>query len=400
MDNITHSLLGYAVARALPERVAGSGAQRRATVWASVVASNLPDADIALGLLFDNRKLAYLLHHRGHTHTLIAALPLAALTALVLARLSRPRSDPWQTIKLFGVALIAALLHVLFDFFNEYGVHPFYPWDNRWRYGDFIFIVEPLLILSLTPLLALYGASRTGRITGWGISLGLLALLFGLGMVPTSVAVFATAWFSLVVGLNRFVRSGAAPALTFTLAALLLYHGGAMRARAGLLQRAAMHFPDEQVVELVTSPVPGNPLCWSAKTVSVDVEGNYFARAMSYAVVPKLFDAKRCTFRAPGQTAPMWPVSAPSDRRLTYHGEFKDSVDRLRTIAATHCEGNAMFQFLRVAYWRDDQEGTILGDLRYDHEEGLGFAEMRLDAEADRCPESRPAWVPPLWQLL
>jgi membrane-bound metal-dependent hydrolase YbcI (DUF457 family) len=41
-----------------------------------------------------------------------------------------------------GVAALGLLLHLGMDYLNVYGVHPFHPFDSRWRYGDMIFIVE------------------------------------------------------------------------------------------------------------------------------------------------------------------------------------------------------------------------------------------------------------------
>ncbi|WP_370466973.1 metal-dependent hydrolase, partial [Salmonella enterica] len=47
-------------------------------------------------------------------------------------------------MQLAAIACLATLLHIALDFTNSYGVHPFWPFDNRWYYGDAVFIVEPL----------------------------------------------------------------------------------------------------------------------------------------------------------------------------------------------------------------------------------------------------------------
>ena len=41
-------------------------------------------------------------------------------------------------------ALLGTLLHLSMDALNSYGVHLFWPFENRWFYGDSVFIVEPL----------------------------------------------------------------------------------------------------------------------------------------------------------------------------------------------------------------------------------------------------------------
>lgn len=69
MDNITHSLVGAALAEvALRDRATPT--QRRLFFAAGVVSSNLPDLDLLVTGLTPP-PLGYLLHHRGHTHTLV-----------------------------------------------------------------------------------------------------------------------------------------------------------------------------------------------------------------------------------------------------------------------------------------------------------------------------------------
>ena len=36
--------------------------------------------------------------------------------------------------------MCGTLLHLGMDFLNSYGVHPFWPIQNRWVYGDSVFI--------------------------------------------------------------------------------------------------------------------------------------------------------------------------------------------------------------------------------------------------------------------
>src|ERR1044071_6731268 len=74
VENITHSLVGATLAElALP--AGARPAQRRVFFFTGIVAANLPDAD-----LFYTRiappPLGYLLHHRGHTHTIVGCVVL------------------------------------------------------------------------------------------------------------------------------------------------------------------------------------------------------------------------------------------------------------------------------------------------------------------------------------
>ena len=153
MDNVTHSLFGYALGRALV-RPNASRERERAGIYSAVIASNLPDTDFVVRFFAADPQLAYLLHHRGHTHTLLLAIPLGLLTGLLCARACSVR-DPRERREVALIGALAGLLHIAFDALNNYGVHPFWPLDNRWYYGDAVFIIEPLLLAAMIPLLAI-----------------------------------------------------------------------------------------------------------------------------------------------------------------------------------------------------------------------------------------------------
>src|SRR5687768_1114262 len=82
MDNLTHTLIGAlvgeAVARALPRAESDLPEQTRRNLCVTLAAigSNLPDSDLLYS--FFGGKVNYLLHHRGHTHTILIALLLGA----------------------------------------------------------------------------------------------------------------------------------------------------------------------------------------------------------------------------------------------------------------------------------------------------------------------------------
>src|SRR5689334_432126 len=79
MDNITHSVVGLGIGALIDRSVAPEpdpGAQRMRTrllLTLGCLASNFPDLDLVLTRLLQ-APLGYLLHHRGHTHTLAGAL--------------------------------------------------------------------------------------------------------------------------------------------------------------------------------------------------------------------------------------------------------------------------------------------------------------------------------------
>jgi inner membrane protein len=140
MDNLTHTLVGVLVGEATAHTVehrSGLDPSRRRNLLVTMLAvgSNAPDFD----LLISGGKLDYLLHHRGHTHTFVAALLTALLIYLfceLWIRLRKLRATAADRRCLALAALLGPVLHIFMDMTNNYGVHPWWPFDNRWLYGD------------------------------------------------------------------------------------------------------------------------------------------------------------------------------------------------------------------------------------------------------------------------
>ncbi len=156
MDNLTHTLIGVVVAEGAC-RLRGRfphplpPAFTPVVMLCSIIANNIPDAD----LLLSSGPLSYLLNHRGYSHTLLIA-PLLAIGVFLLASFyTEWRKLGWSKqdyVVLFLVSVPGGLLHLLLDYSNVYGIHPFWPFDSRWIYGDRIFILEPWLWFCVLPL--------------------------------------------------------------------------------------------------------------------------------------------------------------------------------------------------------------------------------------------------------
>ena len=143
MDNLTHTLVGVALGRAGLERRFGKGA----TVTLAL-ASNLPDVD-ALGVLpYGILGFAY---RRGVTHSVFGVPVLSALLAGLLLRRYRDQTFG----RLFGLSLLGAGLHLVFDLFNSYGVMLLHPFTRaRWEFGC-VFIIDPVMWALLLGVLVL-----------------------------------------------------------------------------------------------------------------------------------------------------------------------------------------------------------------------------------------------------
>jgi len=152
MEPVTHFLTGACLGR--------SGFNRK-TAYATLamtLAAEAPDLDILWGF---RGPVAGFQHHRGITHTLVAA-PVVGLVTLGFVWLVHHfrRRDPivpprWALIWLFAV--IADLSHLLLDFTNNYGLRPFFPFNPHWYAWNIVFIFDPWLFLALLGALVIPG---------------------------------------------------------------------------------------------------------------------------------------------------------------------------------------------------------------------------------------------------
>lgn len=397
VDNVTHSLIGHALGRALGDR-AGQPELARAAIWTSVLASNAPDLDFIGPRFAHDRKLAYLLQHRGSTHTVLAALAMGAAIALLCCWLAKVR-DPRARLRVLAIGVAAAWLHIAFDFLNNYGVHPFVPLDDRWFYGDAVFIVEPWLLALLIPQLALAGKSKAGRGLGFALALVLLAALWLAHVVPAGTAACASVGLMLGFVLQRAVKQRAAPSLYACALAVLVFAASSLHARSLLAAELATSAPRERIAELVLTPLPGNPLCWNGLALSSDAAGLYHARFARISIAPALVPNSRCAFLPRGTTTAPLRRAALVARNPALHFELElsEPLAELRALRSRVCEVDAALRFMRAPYWIGSRSPPVIGDLRYDNEPGLGFAEIEAHQP---CRDAPPPWTPPLRDLL
>jgi inner membrane protein len=378
--------------------------QRAAVLTTAALANNAPDLDfVYVGIT--GGKLGYLLHHRGHTHTL-AALPLLALFCLAVVVLGfrwwRPPPPLATVARLGSLALAGGVLHVLMDFGNNYGVHPFWPAYDGWFYGDAIFIIEPWLMLILIGMAGGFSASRWLRGVLLLVVGALLALAWSVALAGPGVAL-ALSLFSLV-WLLALWRATARTCWRLGGAALavlwLVLLGTRHVARASVRDALAAKDPELELVELVSTPAPGNPLCWSLLAVQRSPQ-RYLVREVVASGWPLLSSAERCRFMNDGQTA---PVRAPSlepsaSRELVWGPEFQAPLAELASLRRDSCVARAFLRFARVPFWiRREERFTLVGDMRFDRSIAVEFAEQPLVPDAP-CPRFEPPWLPPLGAL-
>lgn len=149
MDNLTHSLVGWAIAE--------TGLKRRSRkgLAACVLAANMPDIDVFFGWA----PWAPLATHRGFTHGLLGGVllmpPLLAGLLWFLDRWQLQRSAlagselPIHFGWLVALSYLGAITHPLLDLQNVYAVQLLSLASTRWLHTDGLFIVSPWLLAML-----------------------------------------------------------------------------------------------------------------------------------------------------------------------------------------------------------------------------------------------------------
>ena len=397
MDNITHTLFGLAAAELVQRGLAAEPddtrqrTRRRLLLAAGALSSNLPDLDLTRTHLM-RAPLGYLLQHRGHTHTLPFALLQAILLMAVLwilwpgARRLLHASRPAR-IGLLVCAVGGLLLHIGFDFLNSYGVHPFYPFNGRWFYGDMIYIVEPVFWVAFAVPMIMAFRSRVAQA-------GLLVVLAGV-LVAFTVKGFLL-WGSMLglallgAGLVALGRRSVAAGLALAAVFVLVQGTAAAVARQALGGELARRDGASIVLDSALTAYPGNPLCWSVVTVERnDALGVYRLRRGVVSVAPGVLRADAC----PGALAVM-PVHGAA---VALGWEQQRSLAGLRAAVASDCNMAAWMRFARMPALVD---GAAL-DARFGVVPAANFSTLSHAGSArERCPGNVPPWGIPRADLL
>jgi inner membrane protein len=227
LDPVTHLLTGACLSRAGLNRTTGLA------TLTMVLATESPDIDI---LWFFGGSVTGFAHHRGFTHTLLGAPVMAALTVggvygiyrILRRRNWKPRLEPRWGV-LFFCALLGALVHIVQDWTNNYGVRPLAPFHPRWYSWDIVSIVDPIMLAALA--LGLLVPALLGLVTEEvGAGRG--------GFRGRGGAIFALLVLAAVIGVRDFEHRRAVTALNS-----IMYRG-------------------QDPVRVSAYPYPLNPFAW------------------------------------------------------------------------------------------------------------------------------------------
>ena len=268
MDNVTHSLVGAALAP--------PGLKR----WTSLatptlmLGANFPDLDIVTGLFSTP---IYLEYHRGITHSIIAIPILSLLLAGLMYAASQwwRRTHPdWQPAKfspLFVLSLLSISTHPLLDFTNSYGWRPFLPWNHAWFYGDIAFVADPWLWVGLGGTLMLITASNKLRLSFWIIlflALAVPVIIYDGAGVGVKFAWFAIValFFGLRTQLN-LQQQAAQNLMRVVVLTMVAYFGSLIWLHQTAINKTQIIATQkiqagEQLTKIDALPLPTNPFLW------------------------------------------------------------------------------------------------------------------------------------------
>jgi inner membrane protein len=275
MDNLTLSLVGLVASKAGLERLSPG------TTTLCVLAANAPDADI-FSLVFGGR-WAFLHHHRGITHSLLGtfvlalALPCIFYLGNILITRIGGRSRKLKLGGLIVASLVVTATHPVMDWANNYGVRFLLPWNSRWFYGDFVFIIDPFIWLILGGAAFLLTSKTRKHIIVWVVIALVPSYLVLVGAPgPNRLAnetVLRLLWIVVLIVLVTLYRRkiggrlGAKIAIA-ALATVTIYCAGLAAIHAVALRQAKIEAASiasrsaEQLFRVAAMPTIANPTEW------------------------------------------------------------------------------------------------------------------------------------------
>jgi inner membrane protein len=164
VDNLTHSLAGWALGQA------GLKTKTRKGLAALILAANMPDIDV----FFGNAPWDPLAIHRGFTHSLVGGVllmpPVLAGLLWLLDRWQMSRGAAFKSglAMHFGwlvlLCYLGALTHPLLDLMTTYSVQLFSPFSSAWYHSDALFIIDVWIWLLLAIAIGVSkGREQQGR---------------------------------------------------------------------------------------------------------------------------------------------------------------------------------------------------------------------------------------------
>jgi inner membrane protein len=159
------------------EAFAGRTVGKKAMLW-GILAQSIPDIDFLASFWMNTAD--NLLAHRGFTHSILFALLVSPLFALMAEKLHRPHNISFRRWLAFLGSLV--LVHIFLDAFNNYGVGWFEPFSHYRIAFNVIYVADPFFSvfpgIALVMLLVLRKKSKARRYW-WIMGLGCCFVYLG-----------------------------------------------------------------------------------------------------------------------------------------------------------------------------------------------------------------------------
>jgi inner membrane protein len=367
MDNLTHSLVGLAAAKAGLEKLSPGA------TMLCLLAANSPDSDIVT--LFFGGRWAFLHYHRGITHSIAGALALALLLPLIFylgARLIAKGRRRSPNVKLKGLviaSLIVTATHPIMDWTNNYGIRLLLPWTARWFYGDLVFIVDPFFWLVLGgSCFLLTSVSQKQKVFWCVLALGLTYFVISVpaqsGLDPAYV--LRGTWIGALIGFLVLFRLGAARRWGNKIAlagsvVLIAYCGGLAILHSFALGEARLAGAviasqnGESVTDVAAMPTLANPLHWQCVA---ETERAAYRFEVSFSGSPKDRSQPVRHERADTSYARTVERAMQDSRAQVFLGFARFPV--VRVVGDSDCLTNTLVQFADLRYTQPgSQRGTF-----------------------------------------
>lgn len=354
MDNLTHSLVGLAAAKAGLERLSPG------TTALCVIAANAPDLDI---LTVFNGRWAYLQHHRGITHSIIGTIALAVVIPILFwlgDQFISPLVGRQPKTKLRGLllaSLVVSATHPILDWTNNYGIRPLLPWNGQWYYGDLVFIIDPWLWLSLGGVCFLLTSKTRWQVGAWSLLATILSAAVILvpslrpgSMFPVTAQIVWVLGIALLIAVHRARLAERWPmAIPLTVFAMIVVYWGGL----AILHRSALVQAETEAViqassrgetinRLAAMPVLANPTRWQCVFVT-----NHATYRFDLSLVQSNVISGIVRYEKPeGSAAEAFSSAARDPRTSIFLGFARFPVMRVRG----DCLSETLVQFADLRY--------------------------------------------------
>ena len=330
---------------------------------------------------------------------MLGVAALALLLALSYRALNPVRRlAAGSKAKLFSLIAAAAASHLLLDALNSYGVHPFYPFDNTWYFGDAVFIFEPWLWV-LLGIAAAWNAAQPPRARRRCAAHRDLSDRDARDGDDPNRGCRVTAGGRPPVHMDRRssstrTRAGVALAASALVIATLISTSRIARATA---LEALQPETRGRLVDMVLTPNPASPLCWAVIGIELDEAGGvHVLWSGTLSVAPQWKAPTACASYRFG-TIPS-PLASWGRGSLALRRELRQPLEPLRRLARQDCWTRSWLQFGRAPVLT----GEAIFDLRFAQRFGQNFTVMPVGRQAGRsgCPPFLTNWSLPRADLL